>query len=242
MRNDGEAYCDCIDPMYNGTYCDNYICAGYCLNGGMCFPIYDQTIQPIILKCSCRHGFEGDRCQIPSDCNCAHNATCSKDPTTGTQSCICPPGFQGDKCEECASNEVCLNEGQCIADQHGNFRCNCAPGFHGPLCQYRLCDSFGPCQNGGTCIATTKGPQCQCPADYKGPYCSTYICEDYCLHGGVPTGKIFSVLLTKRDKLSFFFFADVSALSLKSISVKTLSLTCPLFSLLRHLDRRRLSL
>lgn len=64
---DNRPYCECIDPMYDGEFCDHYICAGHCLNGGMCFPIAlkapGNNGKPL-LKCSCRKGFEGQRCEI----------------------------------------------------------------------------------------------------------------------------------------------------------------------------------
>ena len=69
-------------------------------------------------------------------------------------------------------------------------RCRCVPGFVGAWCQSRLCDHYGPCQNGGTCIGTPQGAQCQCPQAFKGQFCESYVCQDYCLHGGSPTGHL----------------------------------------------------
>ena len=156
----------------------------------MCFPIWlpgastsNFTLEPAILKCSCRQGYEGDRCQIKSfeqdDSNskcivkCENNATCSQNSDTengGKTICQCLPGFTGDRCEKCASNSVCQNGGQC-AVQFGT--CNCAPGFQGTLCQRNECDSYGPCLNGGTCIASNlEGPQCQCTPSFKGKFVS----------------------------------------------------------------------
>ena len=56
-------YCECNDPMYDGEFCDHYICADYCSNGGMCIPIWlpdsNFTSKPAMLKCSCRQGYSG---------------------------------------------------------------------------------------------------------------------------------------------------------------------------------------
>ena len=38
----GTAHCVCDNPMFVGEFCDEYACAGHCLNGGMCFPHWDE--------------------------------------------------------------------------------------------------------------------------------------------------------------------------------------------------------
>ena len=63
------------------------------------------------------------------------------------------------------------------------------PGFIGPWCHSHLCDHV-KCQNGGTCIPTPHGAQCQCPPDFKGPFCQDYACKGYCQHGGTPNGQL----------------------------------------------------
>jgi low-density lipoprotein receptor-related protein 1 (alpha-2-macroglobulin receptor) len=195
---DGKAKCDCIDPMYNGEFCDHYICAGYCFNGGMCFPnwIPADTSKPPQIMCSCRKGFEGKRCEIRTttnnDCStmCANNATCTIE-ANGEAKCHCLPGFSGDRCDQCGSSQVCENGGQCRPDTNGIVRCSCAAGFHGPFCQFRQCDRYGPCQNEGSCIVSSlEGPKCECPPTFTGKFCDVYVCENYCKHGGTPTGRL----------------------------------------------------
>ena len=121
LDKNGQPYCDCIDPMYKGEFCDQYICAGYCLNGGFCsFSLQNSNVT---INCSCRQGFEGPKCQYQSsDCSskCSNHSTCSM--IDGQASCHCYPGFQGDRCDQCASNDVCQNGGQCIHDEQGLYR------------------------------------------------------------------------------------------------------------------------
>ena len=72
----GKPYCECDDPMYDGEFCDHYICAGVCQNGGMCFPIwlpppatssnFTFHFKPVMLKCSCRQGYKGKGHRLPN--------------------------------------------------------------------------------------------------------------------------------------------------------------------------------
>ena len=39
-------------------------------------------------------------------------------------------------------------------------------------------------------IGTPQGAQCQCAPAFKGQFCESYVCQDYCLHGGSPTGHL----------------------------------------------------
>ena len=186
----GKPFCNCTDPMYDGKYCDHYICAGYCLNGGYCsFSLQDEKAP--LINCSCRQGYEGHRCEFASsDCSskCSNHSTCTL--VNGQATCHCHPGYQGDRCDECATNDVCQNGGRCVVDGHGLHRCQCMPGFLGAWCQSSQCDSYGPCLNGGTCIGTPQGAQCQCKPAFKGKFCEAYVCHDYCRHGGTPTGHL----------------------------------------------------
>ena len=109
------AFCNCTDQMYDGEFCDHYICANFCQNGGMCFPLTFSKGQKPLLVCSCRAGFEGPRCNInSSSCQskCANNSTCQIQ--NGQAKCLCAKGFLGVNCDRCASNEVCQNGGRCV--------------------------------------------------------------------------------------------------------------------------------
>ena len=64
--------------MFEGEFCDKYACAGHCLNGGMCFPHWDEAAveqglkgspPPPKLWCVCPQNFTGPRCEIaPVSC------------------------------------------------------------------------------------------------------------------------------------------------------------------------------
>ena len=73
MDSHGSAHCVCDNPMFGGEFCDRYACAGYCLNGGMCFPHWDEAAveqklsggaPPPKLWCVCPQNFTGSRCEI----------------------------------------------------------------------------------------------------------------------------------------------------------------------------------
>ena len=231
MDQKGRPFCNCTDPLFDGEFCDHYICADYCENGGFCSYTMQENkptssiISPPLRKCSCRDGFEGEKCEIQST-NCvskcsSNHSTCTLD-IDGRAICHCHPGYQGERCEQCAYDQVCKNGGHCIKDHdYGQFRCKCPPGkkeqnftkkphffkctkidlfftkkisfsppgFIGPWCHSHLCDHV-KCQNGGTCIPTPHGAQCQCPPDFKGPFCQDYACKGYCQHGGTPNGQL----------------------------------------------------
>ena len=72
--SEGKARCVCDNPMFGGEFCDVYACAGYCLNGGACFPHWDEAAAaqgmrgsppPPKLWCVCPRNFTGPRCEIP---------------------------------------------------------------------------------------------------------------------------------------------------------------------------------
>ena len=74
MDSEGHASCVCDNPMFGGEFCDVYACAGHCLNGGMCFPHWDEAAveqglrgspPPPKLWCVCPKNFTGPRCEVP---------------------------------------------------------------------------------------------------------------------------------------------------------------------------------
>ena len=116
------------------------------------------------------------------------------------------------KGSQCVGADVpCLN-GKCIFQSDITFskqngtknstipRCECDEGFQGPQCQYRTCDIYGPCKNGGICVdivdpnddrrphwETIHGATCQCKEEFSGPFCEVARCDNYCKNGGVPS-------------------------------------------------------
>nr|XP_032823114.1 neurogenic locus notch homolog protein 3-like isoform X1 [Petromyzon marinus] len=59
-KNNGQCLrpgkCRCL-PGYGGRYCHKAVCEGGCLNGGECVPVHASV------KCSCKSGWVGTRCQ-----------------------------------------------------------------------------------------------------------------------------------------------------------------------------------
>uniref|UniRef100_A0A0K2T8A8 EGF-like domain-containing protein n=1 Tax=Lepeophtheirus salmonis TaxID=72036 RepID=A0A0K2T8A8_LEPSM len=191
-----EAHCKCTNPFYSGKYCDTYICTGYCLNGGVCFPDSPKNkgdfAKPI---CVCPAGFEGDRCETRIEsCEslCVNNGVCYLDEKNSTK-CKCRPGFSGDRCERCISaKDPCENGGTCLINAYDEKpRCVCPETFTGERCETSMCDSqIGSCLNDGTCIVQEGIHNCLCPPDFAGPNCQTFKCDRYCLNGGTPNVRV----------------------------------------------------
>ena len=151
--SDGVARCKC-DPFYTGRYCEKYLCSGYCLNGGMCFPVatnknnhsgvykgstanHKPIFEPL-LKCVCPDGFEGQRCEKDrSSCKtltCVNGGTCIVD-RNHNPACLCRKGYEGKTCEKCADADAPCLHGRCTLVQtihsKGKLtpRCFCDDGF-----------------------------------------------------------------------------------------------------------------
>lgn len=114
----GKATCIC-PPDFEGTYCEQYRCAGYCKNHGTCFidrsVIPSQGFKPA-LKCLCPEKWTGERCENPiAICHepCQNGGTCAD-----MESCVCAPGFRGQHCEQCDDLQ-CENGGACRKDTQG---------------------------------------------------------------------------------------------------------------------------
>ena len=180
-------------------------------------PPMSSQLRPIFekeLRCICPDGFEGRQCEFDrTGCNmlkCLNGGTC--DTVDGSPMCRCTEHYEGETCSQCVGADApCLN-GRCIlqsdittSKQNGTKnstipRCECDEGFQGPQCQYRTCDIYGPCKNGGTCIdivdpnderkphwETIHGATCQCKEEFSGPFCEYARCDNYCKNGGVPS-------------------------------------------------------
>ena len=180
-------------------------------------PPMSSKLRPIFekeLRCICPDGFEGRQCEIDrTGCNtlkCMNGGTCYT--IDSTPVCRCPEEYEGTTCSQCVGADVpCLN-GKCIfqtdiatSNKNGTKnsiipRCECDDGFQGPQCQYRTCDIYGPCKNGGTCVdivdpnderrphwETIHGATCECKEEFSGPFCEYARCDNYCQNGGVPS-------------------------------------------------------
>ena len=173
-------------------------------------PVFEQE-----LRCICPDGYEGRQCEIDrTGCNtltCQNGGSCVTRGGPNTASCVCREGYTGTKCEQCEGADAPCLHGRCVfqrdvlgssSNQMTNYtiaRCECEHGFQGPQCQYRTCDIYGPCKNGGTCIdiidpnndrthygSVLNGATCQCKVGFSGPFCEVAQCDDFCKNGGVP--------------------------------------------------------
>lgn len=176
--------CVC-QPMYEGEHCEHYRCSEYCLNGGVCaplsIPLNPNSNEPIPLKCTCKPGWSGARCEISIlECQkrCHNGGSCII--KSDGMKCSCPAKFNGDKCEHC-ENLKCKNGGVCRQTVRGSPICDCADGFQGKSCELNMCDNY--CKNGGSCVLNHSGPKCDCPRGFEGDHCE-FSCSDYCLNGG----------------------------------------------------------
>ncbi|KHJ46556.1 CUB domain protein, partial [Trichuris suis] len=177
-----------------------------------CFPGVHCSNTPGGFKCgSCPVGYTGDgvRCWDVDEC-AQNNGHCSTSPkvqcinTFGSYHCgACPPGYEGDgmscsRLSSCASNP-CHTTASCVEmpSTSRGYRCQCPPGFVGDGIGLRGCVtsdinpcSSDPCQQGGTCQATSFSTfLCHCPPGYDGMYCeSVTSCHSApCKNGGTCT-------------------------------------------------------
>uniref|UniRef100_H2Z2M2 Delta-like protein n=1 Tax=Ciona savignyi TaxID=51511 RepID=H2Z2M2_CIOSA len=117
-----------------------------CLNGATCIGDGDS------FTCSCREGFEGDRCQDNiDDCSpypCYNAGKCIDGVNRYT--CQCEPGFDGPDCRinvnECLA-EPCAYGSRCV-DRVNDFECVCPPGRSGKRCE-DVVGSSGACLSNG---------------------------------------------------------------------------------------------
>lgn len=131
-------------------------------NGGSCY--LNQTG----FSCACPTGFAGTCCELtmsvinPCYVNpCLNGGTCQI-VDINTRRCVCPNGYYGAQCEQrlCDPNP-CLYGGVCLPYLNG-FQCQCPAQYTGRCCELLLITtaapnpcSSNPCQNGGTCSATS---------------------------------------------------------------------------------------
>jgi hypothetical protein len=81
----------------------------YCKNDGLCSYDYESNQ----LKCECKEGFRGDRCQEKDD-NCKHNK-CKYGHCVAKSNgyeCVCTKGWFGEHCDEL---KTCNIENDCVA-------------------------------------------------------------------------------------------------------------------------------
>ena len=190
VNEEGIAGCECVNPIFEGKFCERYICSGYCLNDGVCYPqqrdrTNDGRARP---KCICKEGYHGERCEIKSlSCQCRNGGSCVEN-SEGQGVCVCVDGYLGDNCEfsQCSQYGYCQNGGTCVVFDHSSpstVGCYCPPSFTGKYCESYKCQDF--CQNGGAAILQENGCACECPPNSFGDRCEVLNCaHDRCRNGG----------------------------------------------------------
>ncbi|CAF1350322.1 unnamed protein product, partial [Adineta ricciae] len=187
---------DCVtNPCQNTALVVRNLCQpNPCRNGGSCY------LNETSFSCACPTGFGGTCCELalsainPCYVNpCMNGGTCQI-VNINTRRCICPSGYLGAQCEQrlCDPNP-CLYGGVCLPYLN-SFQCQCPPQYTGRCCELLLITtaapnpcSSNPCQNGGTCSATSATAfVCTCTASYYGRCCEVRnFCQpNPCYNGG----------------------------------------------------------
>ncbi|KAL9703738.1 hypothetical protein quinque_007256 [Culex quinquefasciatus] len=172
----GRPRCQC-NPLYNGTYCEHYICSGYCHNRGACYIVNNER------KCTCPPLWTGERCELSTGAcqkHCHNGGSCSI-ANDGTISCECPREYTGEQCQHCA-NLSCENGGVCRKTATDKSQCECPDGFSGRSCEVDTC--INQCENGGECSIVRGSPKCSCPEGVTGERCENRGCTELCRNGG----------------------------------------------------------
>ncbi|KRZ38457.1 Uncharacterized protein T4C_13788 [Trichinella pseudospiralis] len=185
----------CICPNgFEGSRCE--IRSGkcptdYCVNGGTCHVIGQDSYGEVIFGCHCLDNFSGDYCEIESKCETA----CISDSVCRAGSCVCRPGSEGTpgNCvpKDCNLNP-CLNNGTCVANNDDRTAtCNCQLGYSGLLCQLDFVTVDCPpntCPDGHLCEKFQDEIRCICPKGFAGISCNVPLgsdCSiDLCMNGG----------------------------------------------------------
>lgn len=172
----GQQRCQC-PALFDGKYCEHYICSEYCKNRGACYIVNN------VRKCTCLPQWTGERCDISTEAclqHCHNGGNCSIS-NNGSLSCSCPKDYSGPQCEHC-SNFKCENGGICRKTATDRDQCECPDGFSGRSCEVNNCANY--CHNGGGCVIEKGYPKCSCPDGSYGDRCENQNCKELCRNGG----------------------------------------------------------
>ncbi|XP_076445601.1 prolow-density lipoprotein receptor-related protein 1-like [Babylonia areolata] len=173
---EGKTSCLCPDgSRLEDKKCQFVQCQ--CLNGGTCVNSKGD------LKCRCRSGFNGSRCEhYICEGYCFNGGFCTV--KNNEPNCLCPPPFSGDeRCRNtsmggCSSNDFCHNGGICAVEPSGFHVCQCPQGFSGERCQN--CHDL-TCFNGGVCTTHQRWyKRCKCAEGYDPASDCAESCKDSC--------------------------------------------------------------
>jgi low-density lipoprotein receptor-related protein 1 (alpha-2-macroglobulin receptor) len=178
--------CEC-SAKFEGEFCQNYICSGYCLNRGVCVlpdeKVYKTEVPDFVLKdkriCICPKDWGGLRCETPRMvCNVSllflfnylFLFHLSKHNQTNTYYLKFEHSQKGLNFKFLISFQkiTCLNGGTCLSiprDGFNNEMCSCPTNFSGSRCQNCAAKE---CFNGGSCILDSDVYKCSCPDGFSG--------------------------------------------------------------------------
>ncbi|MBN3285623.1 JAG1B protein, partial [Polyodon spathula] len=150
---------------WSGPDCNTAICRQGCSN--------EHGICKLPGECRCLYGWQGQYCDkcIPHP-GCVHG-TCVE-----PWQCLCETNWGGQLCDRdlnyCGTHQPCLNGGTCSNTGPDKYQCSCPEGYSGITCEKaeHACLS-DPCSNGGSCVETSFGYECQCAPGWVGPSCMT---------------------------------------------------------------------
>lgn len=173
----------CVCPrLYNGKYCENYVCTDHCKNHGRCYIDPKAEGSEVVLRCKCPVGFTGDRCEIPNEHfkdHCYNGGTVSAEsPYSLFRHCNCKEGYTGPWCRDCETLK-CQNNGVCKLDGNNKPSCECSIGYKGKFCEISACGVHGKP------TVMTDGIHCECILGFTGPKCEIDLCAGHCQNNGV---------------------------------------------------------
>ncbi|MGH0129162.1 UNVERIFIED_CONTAM: hypothetical protein FKN15_038850 [Acipenser sinensis] len=150
---------------WSGPDCNTAMCRQGCSN--------EHGICKHPGECRCLYGWQGQYCDkcIPHP-GCVHG-TCIE-----PWQCLCETNWGGQLCDKdlnyCGTHQPCLNGGTCSNTGPDKYQCSCPEGYFGITCEKaeHACLS-DPCSNGGSCVETSFGYECQCTPGWSGPSCMT---------------------------------------------------------------------
>ena len=143
-------------------------------SGATCFqytgPITSSAGNTLYTVIMCTNLLETCHLRLKLDVTCVNLDPCAgvncNNGYCSSGDCVCNSGYYGLYCDQdpCSGMD-CSGNGNCV-----NGTCSCYEGYWGPSCSHSCSNAV--CLNGGICVSSARG--CQCQANYEGSDCSQY--------------------------------------------------------------------